>query len=70
MLRQAHDGALLPKLEQQVNPLTIAHEQVLHAVSDVCFDLLTERGLTREQVVVFFQQLDTAAREAEGADGE
>jgi hypothetical protein len=70
MLRQAHDGALLPKLEQQVNPLTIAHEQVLHAVSDVCFDLLAERGLTREQVVAFFQQLDTAAREAEGTGGE
>ncbi|MGN6359944.1 MAG: hypothetical protein ACTHNK_06110 [Thermomicrobiales bacterium] len=70
ILRQDHDGALLPKLEQQVNPLTIAHEQVLHAVSDVCFDLLAERGIAREQVVAFFQQLDTAAREADVASDE
>ena len=62
ILRQAHDGSLLPKLEQQVNPLLIAHDRALHAVSDVCFDLLAERGIRREQVVALFQELGERAQ--------
>ena len=65
ILRQAHDGALLTKLEQQVNPLLITHDQALHAVADVCFDLLAERGIGRDQVVAFFLQLGEAARDSD-----
>lgn len=61
-LRQAHDGALLPRLEQHVTPLTIGHDRALHAVSDVCFDLLEERGIRREQVIALFQELGEHAR--------
>lgn len=61
-LRQDNAGALLGGLEQRVNPLTIGHEGVLHAVSDVCFDLLAERGIRREQVVALFQELGERAR--------
>lgn len=64
ILRQAHDGALVPKLEQQVNPLTMAHDRALHAVSDVCFDLLAERGIERAQVIALFQGLGARARGA------
>ncbi len=62
ILRQGHDGALLPKLEQAVNPLMIAHDRVLHALSDVCFDLLAERGIERAQVIALFQELDARSR--------
>jgi hypothetical protein len=65
ILRQAHDGALLTKLEQRVNPLLITHDRALHAVADVCFDLLAERGIGREQVVAFFLQLGEAARDGD-----
>jgi hypothetical protein len=65
ILRQAHDGALLPKLEQRVNPLLITHDRALHAVADVCFDLLAERGIAREQVIALFLQLGESAREGE-----
>lgn len=67
ILRQLHDGALRPKLEQRVNPLLITHDRVLHAVSDVCFDLLEERGIGREQVVALFQELGARAGDAAGA---
>ena len=63
ILRQAHDGALVTKLEQQVNPLLITQDRALHAVADVCFDLLAERGIGREQVVAMFLQLGEAARD-------
>ena len=66
LLRQAHDGELLTRLEQRVNPLLITHDRALHAVADVCFDLLAERGIGREQVVAFFLQLGEAARESSG----
>ena len=62
ILRQAHDGSLLAKLEQRVNPLTMAHDSTLLAVADVCFDLLAERGIAREQVVALFHELDERAR--------
>ena len=62
ILRQLHDGALQPKLEQQVNPLLITHDRALHAVADVCFDLLEERGITRPQVIALFEQLGEQAR--------
>ncbi len=62
ILRQAHDGSLRPRLEQRVNPLLITHDRALHAVSDVCFDLLAERGIRREQVVALFQELGERAR--------
>ncbi len=62
ILRQAHDGGLLAKLEQRVNPLTMSHDRALAAVSDVCFDLLAERGITREQVIALFYELDERAR--------
>ena len=65
ILRQAHDGGLLAKLEQRVNPLTMTHDRALTAVSDVCFDLLAERGIGREQVVALFYELDERARSAE-----
>lgn len=65
ILRQAHDGALQPKLEQQVNPLLITHDRALHAVADVCFDLLAERGIAREQVIALFLQLGESAREGD-----
>ncbi len=65
ILRQAHDGALLTKLEQQINQLLIAHDRALHAVADVCFDLLEERGIDRGQVVSLFLQLGEAARDGE-----
>jgi hypothetical protein len=64
ILRQAHDGAMVPKLEQQVNPLLITHDRALHAVADVCFDLLEERGITRAQVIALFVQLGEQARGA------
>jgi hypothetical protein len=63
ILRQAHDGSLVTKLEQQVNPLLITQDRALHAVADVCFDLLAERGIGREQVVAMFLQLGEAARD-------
>ena len=66
ILRQAHDGAMVLKLEQQVNPLLITHDRALHAVADVCFDLLGERGITRAQVIALFVQLGEQARGAEG----
>lgn len=66
ILRQLHDGALQGKLEQQANPLLITHDRALHAVADVCFDLLAERGIAREQVVALFLQLGEAARGAGG----
>ena len=62
ILRQAHDGAMVPKLEQQVNPLLITHDRALHAVADVCFDLLEERGITRAQVIALFVQMGEEAR--------
>ena len=62
ILRRAHDGALVPKLEQQVNPLLITHDRALHAVADVCFDLLEERGITRAQVIALFLQMGEEAR--------
>ena len=65
ILRQAHDGALVTKLEQQINQLLITHDRALHAVADVCFDLLEERGIDREQVVLLFLQLGEAARDGE-----
>ena len=37
----------------------------LHAVADVCFDLLAERGIERAQVIALFLQLGEAAREGE-----
>ena len=65
ILRQAHDGGLLAKLEQRVNPLTMSHDRALAAVSDVCFDLLAERGIAREQVVALFYELDERARSSD-----
>ena len=65
ILRQAHDGALLTKLEQRINQLLITHDRALHAVADVCFDLLEERGIDRGQVVSLFLQLGEAARDGE-----
>jgi hypothetical protein len=62
ILRQAHDGAMLPKLEQRVNPLLITHDRALHAVADVCFDLLEERGISRAQVIALFMQLGEQAQ--------
>jgi hypothetical protein len=67
ILRQLHDGSLQPKLEQQVNPLLITHDRALHAVADVCFDLLEERGIGRAQVIALFLQL---GEEAQGSGGE
>lgn len=67
ILRQAHDGALVPKLEQQVNPLLITHDRALHAVADVCFDLLEERGIARAQVIALFLQMEEQARGGAGA---
>ncbi len=69
ILRQTHDGAMLPKLEQQTNPLLMTHDRALHAVADVCFDLLEERGIAREQVVALFLQLGEQAREGAGEGG-
>ena len=66
ILHQSHDGTLLGKLEQRVNPLTIGHDRALHAVSDVCFDLLAERGIEREQVVALFQELEERAQRLTG----
>lgn len=64
MLRQLHDASLQAELEQQVNPLLSAHDRVLHAVSDVCFDVLAERGIAREQVVALFEEMAARTREA------
>ncbi len=63
ILRQRHDGTLQPKLEQQINPLLITHDRSLHAVADVCFDLLEERGIARAQVIALFLQLGERAQE-------
>lgn len=68
-LRQLHDGALESKLEQQVNPLLITHDRALHAVSDVCFDLLEERGVSREQVIALFHELGARAQALHVSDG-
>lgn len=65
-LRQAHDGSLLALLEQRVNPLLIGHDRALHAVSDVCFDLLEERGIGRDDVIALFEELDARSRDAGG----
>lgn len=62
ILRQMHDGNLQPKLEQQINPLLITHDRSLHAVADVCFDLLEERGIARAQVIALFLQLGEQAQ--------
>ena len=67
ILRQLHDGTLQPKLEQQVNPLLITHDRALHAVADLCFDLLEERGIARAQVIALFLQL---GEQAQGGSGE
>lgn len=63
ILRQRHDSTLQPKLEQQINPLLITHDRSLHAVADVCFDLLEERGIARAQVIALFLQLGERAQE-------
>ncbi len=63
ILRQAHDGSLMPRLEQRVNPLLITHDRTLHAVADICFDLLAERGIERAQVIALFLQLGEQAEQ-------
>lgn len=69
ILRQAHDQGLIPRLEQQINPLLITHDRALHAVADVCFDLLEERGIARAQVIALFLQLGEQAQ-GQGIDAE
>jgi hypothetical protein len=62
ILRQAYDKSLVQKLEQQINPLLITHDRALHAVADICFDLLGERGIAREQVIALFLQMGEQAQ--------
>lgn len=63
ILRQNHRQELQGKLEQRVNPLLITHDRALHAVADICFDLLAERGIDRAQVIALFLQLGEQAQE-------
>ena len=57
-----YDKSLVPKLEQQINPLLITHDRALHAVADICFDLLEERGIARAQVIALFLQMGEQAQ--------